>query len=340
MNLLDPWILARLVAGLAAATLLVHAAFVGARVLRFHHLGVATEGQLALERQVELAGASARIGAGLALLSLVLSGVAADRLSATIRGAMCGFGVVHANAWGPRSITLSVVAALAAGAYLGVLRLDRDTRDLSLIRAVAILSMPVAALSVADLAFAGAWLGGLDRDVVSSCCSVGADAGAGEAARIGHDAGPRVLATWGAALLGGLAVLLAARSSKKPTRSSAFGAGFVGLAALPVFVMAVVLEVAPHVYEVPHHRCPYCLLRADAWGIGYPLFGAALLAASWAGGTLLGAIVARGPAANEAFPGVARALLRREAIAWAVALVVSAAPVVRYAIVAGAPLFR
>jgi hypothetical protein len=340
MTLLDPWILARLVAGLAAATLLLHAAWVGGRVLKFHHLGAANEGQLALERQVELAGASARVGAGLAVLALVLSAVAADRLSSTIRGAMCGFGVVHATTWGPWSIALSIVTALAAGSYLGILRLDRDTRDLSLIRAVAMLSLPVAALALADLVAATAWLGGLDRDVVASCCSVGADTATNAASRIGHEAGPRVLATWGAALLGGLAVVLAARSSRAPTRPSAIGAGVIGLAALPVFVLAVVLEVAPHVYEVPHHRCPYCLLRADAWGIGYPLFGAALLAASWAGGTLLGALVARGPAATAAFPGFARALLRREAVAWAIALVVSAVPVVRYAIVAGAPLFR
>jgi hypothetical protein len=108
------------------------------------------------------------------------------------------------------------------------------------------------------------------------------------------------------------------------------------LAALPPAAAAVVLEVAPHVFEVPHHRCPYCLLRADAWGVGYPLFGALFVAAVAALGASSGALLtwrAREPV--DPFPGFAGPLLRRAAIALAAALALGAAPVVRFALVSG-----
>jgi hypothetical protein len=104
---------------------------------------------------------------------------------------------------------------------------------------------------------------------------------------------------------------------------------------------ASVLEVAPHAFEVPQHVCPFCLLRSDVLGIGYPLFGAIFLAVVWGVGAGACGLLARGPAAAAAFAPFAKSRLVREAVAWGVALVLGAAPIVRYAIVAGgAPLFR
>ena len=336
--LLEPWTLARLVSGLAAALLLAHAARVSAKVLSHHRVGETAEGQLALERQTELAATAARVGAALTALSLLLSVLAADRLAGSLRGAMCGFGVVHASAWGPTSIALSIGTAVAAGAYLQLLRLDRATRDLSLVRVTSTGALPIAALAIVDLAAAWAWLGGIDRDVVASCCSTGADAASSAAGAIGHD-GPRVLTTVLGVVAVALAVALAFRAAKTSSRRLTAVAGVAALVALPLALATVVLEVAPHVYEVPHHRCPYCLFRIDAWGIGYPLFGAVLLAATWGSGAGLAAITARGDALS-ALPRVARVLLRREAVAWLIAAALGAFPIVRYAIVAGAPLFR
>jgi hypothetical protein len=137
------------------------------------------------------------------------------------------------------------------------------------------------------------------------------------------------------------AIGVAAFASRRPTRSLAVFAGAASLFALPFAIGASVLEVAPHAFELPHHVCPFCLLKTDVFAIGYPLFGAILLAVVWGAGAALSGLLARGPAAREAFVPFARERLRREAIAWAVALVVGILPVARYAIVSGgAPLFR
>ena len=54
MNLLEPWVLLRLVAGLCACLLFARGALVAQKVLRHFDVQRATEGQLALEKQIEL----------------------------------------------------------------------------------------------------------------------------------------------------------------------------------------------------------------------------------------------------------------------------------------------
>ncbi|MFO0661744.1 MAG: hypothetical protein U0165_18210 [Polyangiaceae bacterium] len=339
MSLREPWIAIRLVAALTAASLFVHAAWIGTKILRFERVGSTSEGQLALERQAELGAATARVGAVIQVLGLLLSVLAADRLTVTIRGAMCGYGVVHANAAGPWSIALTCAAAVAAGVLLQLLKLDDALRKPFLRRPIAIASMVVALVSLTDFRFVWSWLGELDLSVVASCCSSGADAGATTAS--GFASGPRVPMTIASLVAVPAAIVTAFLARRSRSRSLALSSGFLSVAALPLALETVVLEVAPHVYEVPHHRCAYCLFRHDAWFIGYPLFGAIFLAVVWAVGAAMSAwLTPRDEVSNDAFVTFAPPVLGREALAWMVALLLAAIPIVRFAIVApGASLF-
>ena len=80
-NLLEPWVLLRLAAGLVAFALFARAALTAQRVLRHFDVRRATEGQLALEKRVELAATFARVGAVVQVAALALSALTADRLS-------------------------------------------------------------------------------------------------------------------------------------------------------------------------------------------------------------------------------------------------------------------
>jgi len=103
------------------------------------------------------------------------------------------------------------------------------------------------------------------------------------------------------------------------------------LAAVP----AIVVVVAPYAYETPNHLCPFCLLHADVWGLGWPLFAA--LGAGWVLGAGIGVVQAHRRRSGE--PEQAEALSRRlataAAICWLTVLVVGAAPIVRWTLVTG-----
>jgi hypothetical protein len=321
-----------------AFLLFARGAFTAQRILRRFDVARATEGQLALERQMELASTFVRIGAIVQVLSLALSALASDRLSRGVRGAMCAYGVFGANDWGFRSLGATAAVALLAGVLTQVLAFDSRVRSFELVRPIAMLTLAMAPLSAFDLALVYEYLSRLDLTVVASCCSVQLDPIAAQGS--GFTGGPRVMATAFAIVGTVLSIGAAFFAARSPTRARVAAAGIVTLVAIPAALAASVLEVAPHAFEVPQHVCPFCLLRSDVLAIGYPLYGALLLAAIWAGGAAASAVLARGDAARAALAPFARLRLKRGALAWGLALAVGVAPLVRYTVVAGgAPLF-
>jgi len=331
-NLLEPWVLLRLAAGFVALLLFARAAHTAQKVLRHFDVRRATEGQLALEKQIDLAATFSRVAAVVQAFGLVLTALAADRLSHGVRGAMCAYGVFGAHPTGFRSLGATAFVALAAGVVTQLYAFDTRVRSLDLARPIAIATCIMAPLAALDFVLAAQFFLGLDLSVVASCCSVQLDtvAATGDVST----GGPRVLVT-ALALAGAFAsIALALFAARRPTRAHVATAGLVSLVTLPAAVAATVLEVAPHAFEVPTHHCPFCLLKTDVLAIGYPLFGAIFLAVAWAAGAGLSALLARRDG-SDAVRAFAPGRLRLGALAWGIALVVGAAPVARFVLVAG-----
>lgn len=339
MAILEPWVLLRLLAGIVSFVLFFRASLTAARVLRYFDVSRASEGQLALERRVELARTFVRVGATVQVASLALTMLAADKLSHGVRGAMCAYGVFRANDWGFAALAASTVAAVCAGVLLQLFALDSRVRGLDLVKPLAWATLAAAPIVAADLVLTSRFLLGLDLSVVASCCSTELDPSG--VATAGYAQGPRLFAAAGAVVSILACVGVALLAARRPRAPMIVLAGATSALALPFALGASVLEVAPHVFETPLHRCPFCLLHGDVLGIGYVLYGAMFLAVVWGFGAALGALVARGQAAREALGEFARGRMKAEAIAWSVALAVGVVPVVRYVIIAhGASLFR
>jgi hypothetical protein len=266
------------------------------------------------------------------VLGLALSALGADRLSRGVRGAMCAYGVFGATEWGFRSLAVTGGVALAAGVLAQLYAFDARVKTLDLARPLASFTLAMAPLSAFDLLVTGEFLTSLDLTAVASCCSVQLDpiAAVGE----GYATGPRVLVTILAVVVTAVAVASALFGARAPTRRRVVVAALASLLALPAALAASVLEVAPHAFEVPHHVCPFCLLRPDVLALGYPLYGAVFLAAVWLVGAGASAVLARGQA-HQALAAFARRRLLLGAAAWTLALVLGALPVARFALVSG-----
>jgi hypothetical protein len=338
VNLLEPWILLRLIAGLTAVCLFTRAAATSLRLLRHFDVGRATEGQLAIEKQMDLASTFVRVAAIVQVGSLALTVLAADRLSHSVRGAMCAYGVFQENPWGFLCLGVTAVVAFGAGVTAQLCAFDRCIRGLDVVRPIAVASLLMAPLAIVDFACTASFFLRLDLGAVASCCSVQLDVGV--AAGRSFASGSRVLASAGAILAVVLSAVVAWAVSVRPRARVTLLAALLSLAAVPLALDAAVLEVAPHAFELPQHACPFCLLHADVLWMGYPLFGSIFLAAVWIGGAAAAGIAARAGSAAEPFMAFARSRLRRGAGAWLVAVFVGVSPVVHYALVSGGkPLF-
>jgi hypothetical protein len=341
-NLLEPWVLLRLVAGLVAVVLFGRAAKTSWRVLRRFDVSRSTEGQLALERHAELGASFVRVAAVVQVALLALTMLAGDRLSGSIRGAMCAFGVFHATPWGFRSLCATTTTAVAAGVVAQLYALDARVKSFELVRPLAQASLFLAALAAIDFGLAIGFTLDLDLSVVASCCSVQLDSVAsGAAGPAGLGSAARDLSTIGAVASIAVSVLLAWRAARDPRMGLVISAALTAVIALPFALAASVLEVAPHAFEIPQHVCPFCLLRASVLFIGYPLYGAIFVAITSALGAGIGALLARSDGSRAALKGFARERMRREALAWGMALLIGALPVARYAVIArGGSLFH
>ncbi len=337
-NLLRPWILARLLSGTAALALALLGLIVAWRVLRFWRVGATSEGQLALERRAELVAALMQVALGVALSNVALTVLSADRLTHSIRGAMCAWGVFDASPWGFWALATSGAAAAACALWVILHRLDLRLAKPTLTRRKFMALFVVVPLIALDLGVTALWVVDLDMQVVASCCSVGLDDALGSDPS--GSGGPRALAAWVALGAAGVAATSALLTWRRPGRViagiTALSSAAAGVLALP----AILGYVAPHAYESPHHLCPFCLLHADVWGIGWPLF--AFLFAAAITGVAIGVVESQRKASGEPDPldALERQLGGWSAACWILTISLAAAPVVRYAaLTGGASLF-
>jgi hypothetical protein len=277
--MLQPAILAMLLADLLTLLLLGPAGWFALQILRHWDASSGTARQLRLERQTHLVGTVVALVFIVQLLALLLFVLSVDRMALQIVGAMCAVGALNANPWGFPALLFRIGLFFLAATWLLMHRLDRRAPDYPLIRPKYGLLLAVLPLTVVTAGLQFAYFLSLDPDVITSCCgslfSQGSDSVAGHLA--GLPALPTMIAlhtVLGLALLAGLVYLLRRRGLLL------FSA--LAILAFPVSIGAIVAFLSLYVYEHPLHHCPFCLLQPEYGYIGYalylPLFAATAIA--------------------------------------------------------------
>lgn len=332
-NLFRPWLLALVLPELVAAVLAIVAMSAALRVLSLGPSPRTSELALAIERRAELVATLFGVASMATLVALLVEVAGADRLRASVRGAMCAWGVLAGDAWGFRSLGLAAVSALACAAWLALHRVDLALRAPELSRAKFAFVLVVAPLLVANLGAGMLYALGLDFRMVASCCSTGLE-GARESV-LGASGGARTTAFAIFAGAGAAAIVLAlAARARRSATLAGLAAGASALAAL-ASAPAILGYVAPYAYESPVHLCPFCLLDGDGHYLGWPLYAALFAATSIGLAVGVGAIVSVRVHERDAAWSVVSRSLGRMAVAWALTLAVALYPIAHFALTSG-----
>jgi hypothetical protein len=249
------------------------AAYSAVRILLGWDFNSFSPAQFALEKRAYLLVSVVGFAFAVKFLLLPYFAYGVDRLSLLIPGAMCAAGVIGGNDYGYALLGTKVAVAFLMGSWLLVNRLDLRAEDYPYLRANTVLFLAVFAVMGAELLLDWLYFANLTTEKPVSCCSVTfGQQGGSNPLPFGLDT-PKLL------LLFGLFYLLSV--------VAALGRyGVTGFIANLLFLFsgyyALVYFFGTYVYELPTHKCPFCMLQGEYGYVGY-LFWGALLAGSFFG---------------------------------------------------------
>jgi hypothetical protein len=300
----QPAIIALIIAALASSAMLLASLPFAVRVLRHWDLSSGSEAQLAMERRTYLVATLVKLVLVFEVAGVLLFIFNADRMASLFTGAMCAVGTLNVDRYGFPALYLKITTFFLASGWLALNFIDNRGYDYPLARIKYGALLVVAPVVTLAAGIQLAYFSGLRADVITSCCSTlfsggGITVTTNSLATLSHTVSLSALA-------GGITLTLGAGAVHAQTGRGATVYGVVALGTLAVALAAVVSTISVYVYELPHHHCPFCLLKNEYGHIGYllyvPLFGAAAFGVA----TSLAGWARRYPSLADVAPTIAR----------------------------------
>ena len=231
--------------------------------------------QLARERRSLLVESGLKLVLSWQLLSLFLFVAAADHLHSLFAGAMCAAGTLNASPLGYPTLYVKVVVFVLCGLGLVVMRASAAAWTTGLVRFKYFFVLGIAAALNAENLIQFSYFTDLDPEIITSCCATIFREGAGG---MGAELAGLPVGTSRLAFFGGF-VLTAGAGARYLFRGRS-PALFAALVLILSFlaVVAVISWIAPTIYQLPTHHCPFCLLSWRYGFVGHALYGALALA--------------------------------------------------------------
>ena len=267
--LLNPAIIALLFVSLTGTGMVLLASGFALQVVRSWDITSGHEQQLRLERRTYLISTLLTFCFGAELAALLLFIMTAESLSGQFVGAMCATGVLNVNIFGWPVLFAKILIFFAGTTWLVINQLDNQVPDYPLIRFKYGFLLAMVPLFILETLLLFLYFLGLDPDIITSCCgslfTAEAQGVAAEVSAISPRLALELFAACGALILA---------TGLYQQKSGRGGMLFALLAVVGFFVslMAIISAISLYIYELPHHHCPFCILKAEYGYIGYLLY--------------------------------------------------------------------
>ncbi len=275
MTLLEPALIALIVASLAGLAIFVWAALFGWQVVRVWDLGSSAELQLAMERKTYLVSILLVFAFMMQLTGLLLFVFTAERMSALFAGAMCAVGTLNVNSFGWPALVLKVVVFFLSASWLILNHVDIRGYDYPLTRIKYRLLLFIMPWVVIEAFLQLRYFLGLEADVITSCCG---SLFSSSKPTLASDISSFTPVISISVFYTVMAITIASGVVFYLRKGAAYLFATMSVLAFIVSTAAIVSFVSPYIYEHPHHHCPFCVLKPEYDYQGYllyiPLFGA------------------------------------------------------------------
>ena len=322
---INPAIVALLVSSFIIAAMVLYASYFGLQIIRKWDIKSGSEFQLGLERKTYLISTIINYAFAFQLISLFLFIHTADDIHRLFAGAMCAAGTLNVNGYGYPSLILKIMSFLPAGVWLIINAADNRAHDYPLIRKKYIFLIAIAPVVLTEVFMQSMYFLSLRADVITSCCgSLFSSEKEGlfpELISLPPSIMMAVFYGTGAAVLisGGVVY----DRGKGYSISATLSAIFFIVSSFSIFSF-----IAIYYYELPTHRCPFCILQREYGYIGYPLYLSLLVGTVCGVGSGILSFFVKTESLINIIPVLQKRLLIAALISFFIFIVISSYPIV------------
>lgn len=250
---------------------------VSVHILLRWDFGSSSEEQYALERRAYLVMTIILVAFAIKFLLLPFFVFTIDKLSDLVPGAMCAAGVISANDYGMPLLFLKLLILFGLLLWMAINHYDLEAKSYPWFRLKGWLFVLIFALVSVELWMDWAYFTHIDIHQPVSCCSAlfGQLEGANPLP-FGLDT-PKLLLLF---YLLYVLILLVTFARQYWLQIPTYGLFVI------VAYYAVVYFFGTYVYELPTHKCPFCMMQRPYHYVGYAIWGTLF------GGVFLGIIAA------------------------------------------------
>ncbi len=244
--------------------ILAFVAFLGAvQILRNWDFNATTTKQYMLEKRAFLIVTIILFTLIMKILLLPYFAYTIDKLSVLIPGAMCAAGVISANAYGSPLLFLKIVILFFTGIWLIINKHDQSAVDYPWFKTKFRFYLFIFALLTAEYILDILYFAHISTADVVQCCS--AIFGIS-----GNNPIPFNLTVPLLLVIFYLLYLLILLLSVQKNAALLF---VVSLLFLYIGYESVVHFFGTYIYQIPTHKCPFCMLQKEYYYVGYLLWG-------------------------------------------------------------------
>jgi len=268
---LNSWSIALIICSIVVLFLMSFAARSAVRVLFYWDPASDSNRQIKLENEIWLTSTLVEYALAVQILSLVIFVLAADHFSNSITGAMCATGSFLANSFGVPALLVKIGGVFFYGFWIVLHQLDIRSEQYPLVRVKYICLLFLLPLLIIDIALVLTYIGGLQPDIITSCCGVvfGDSTGGRTNLLSGFSHNVSISLFYGTTLvliIVGISLVVRWRPWLVFFFSGCWFWYFL------LALMVVTTEFTPYMYAMPFHKCPFCILKPEYYYIGFFIY--------------------------------------------------------------------
>jgi hypothetical protein len=191
-----------------------------------------------------------------------------DGLSDIVPGAMCGAGIITANGYGDVLLDLKIVILFISGFWVTLNRLDLSAKEYPYMQIKSWLFITLFILLSVEIGLDILYFTHIETTKPVTCCSV-IFGSTRSVLPFGLDIDKLLI----------LFYLLYALIILTTISQVVIGLLLSSLLFFPIAYYSVVYFFGTYIYELPTHKCPFCMMQEPYYYIGYIIWGSLLIGA-------------------------------------------------------------